>query len=367
MKTRLLLLLVIITGISSLGYIFSSKAVDRKIEVFRSDVPYTTEKFTRIGYTLKMWEWKKEGLRLDKIVVLDNDTKAELYSVTRPDFPPVFSDPLSSSKDIKFDKIDAYYISLQLPVPLENPVPKSVCNRLILTDTVNNKEVVAEGGVFSPRINEKPLVISSPVKGTNWIFMNQSTNFYHFFTLFFMNGKVGSGERYAADLVRTNDANEFLEGNPRVNTSYFCYGDTLFAVADGEVFFTLDGLPENTGDTLTVSFENLQQYAGNHLILKLDNGYYAVYGHCIPNSLMVKKGDKVKEGTPIALLGHSGNSTMPHLHFSVNDGPDFLMSESVPYVLKQFTIVRDYENKEFKGPLAKTNSMMEEMSIVNIP
>ncbi len=364
MKNKIILLFAFLVAVASTGI---NNYSDVKIEVFRNDVPFTTEKFTRIGYTLKTWEWKKDGLRLDKIVVLDNDSKEELYSVAKDEFPPIFSDPLGSSKDIQFDKIDSYYFSLQLPIPLEKSIPKSVCNRLIFNDTIAGREVIVEGGIFSPRINEKPLVISSPVKSSGWLFINQSTNMYHFFTLFFMNGKVGSGERYAADLVKVDDDNEFLKGNSRVNTSYFCYADTLYAIADGEVYFTLDGLPENTGDTLSVTFNNLQEYAGNHIILKLDNGYYAVYGHCIPNSLKVKKGDKVKEGMPIALLGHSGNSTMPHLHFSVNDGPDFLMSDAVPYVLKQNTKIREYENPDFKGPLVKTNSMMEEMSIVTIP
>jgi len=41
----------------------------------------------------------------------------------------------------------------------------------------------------------------------------------------------------------------------------------------------------------------------------------------------VKKGDAVRRGQAIGQLGHSGNSTSPHLHFQVTDGPDRLFAE----------------------------------------
>lgn len=366
MKKSLIFLLAVFVLLSSFAFQKNRVTSTLKIEVFMNDVPFVTEKYTRIGYTLKMWEWKKEGLTLEKVVVLDNDSKAELFKIEKNDLPPIYKDPLPSSKDISFDKIDAYYMSIQLPIPLENPLPSNVSHRFLMNDTVNNKELTVEGGVFSPRKAEKPLVISSPVKGDDYIFLNQSTLQYHFYTLFFMHGKVGYGERYASDIVQINENNEFSKGDVKINSSYFCYSKSLYAVGDGEVYYVLDGQPENNGDAQDVTFNSIEEYAGNHIILKLDNGFYAVYGHCIPGSILFKKGERVKEGMPIAQLGNSGNSTMPHLHFSVNDGPDFLMSASVPFVLKEYTKIREFENPDSKYSLLKINSMMEETSIVNI-
>lgn len=38
--------------------------------------------------------------------------------------------------------------------------------------------------------------------------------------------------------------------------------------------------------------------------------------------MRLKAGDAVKRGQPIAQLGQTGNSTEPHLHFQLTDGPD---------------------------------------------
>ena len=39
------------------------------------------------------------------------------------------------------------------------------------------------------------------------------------------------------------------------------------------------------------------------------------YGHC--KELLKKKGDKVKRGDVIALVGNTGRSTGPHVHYMV--------------------------------------------------
>jgi peptidase M23-like protein len=45
---------------------------------------------------------------------------------------------------------------------------------------------------------------------------------------------------------------------------------------------------------------------GNHIVLDIGNGAYAFYAHLIKASLLVKPGDKVTKGQPIAKLGNTG-------------------------------------------------------------
>jgi len=117
---------------------------------------------------------------------------------------------------------------------------------------------------LTPRFSEIPIVISSPVKGENWLFINQSTNEYHFYVTFFTEGKLYNAERFAFDNLQLNPQMEdYFIGDPAKNESYFNYGDTLYAVADGKVLTITDGRPENNGNMQNIKFNNLDEYAGN--------------------------------------------------------------------------------------------------------
>jgi len=55
------------------------------------------------------------------------------------------------------------------------------------------------------------------------------------------------------------------------------------------------------------------------VILDIGGGNFAFYAHLQPGSLRVKLGDKVRAGQVIGLVGNTGNSTEPHLHFHISN------------------------------------------------
>lgn len=69
-----------------------------------------------------------------------------------------------------------------------------------------------------------------------------------------------------------------------------------------------DGVVENT---------YFADKGGNQLVIRHDNGFRTGYAHL--SAFLVKKGEKVKAGDPIALTGNTGASTGPHLHLTVTD------------------------------------------------
>jgi murein DD-endopeptidase MepM/ murein hydrolase activator NlpD len=56
-------------------------------------------------------------------------------------------------------------------------------------------------------------------------------------------------------------------------------------------------------------------------------------------SICVQVGQRVRRGEVIGLLGNSGNSVGPHLHFHVGDGNALNGSEGQPYVFERFVFL----------------------------
>ena len=76
-------------------------------------------------------------------------------------------------------------------------------------------------------------------------------------------------------------------------------GTPIFAVADGEVIYAGSGLSGY----------------GNVVILRRADDVSTLYAH--NSELKVSRGQRVRQGDVVSLLGNSGRSTGPHLHFEI--------------------------------------------------
>jgi murein DD-endopeptidase MepM/ murein hydrolase activator NlpD len=152
-------------------------------------------------------------------------------------------------------------------------------------------------------------------------------------------GTSATAQRFAIDWVKLGDDNKTHSGDELKNESYHAEGVDALAVADGIVVAVKDSIPENVpGAQSRAVTINLETVGGNHVILDIGEGHYAFYAHLKPGSIRVKKGDRVKRGQVVGLVGNSGNSTEPHLHFHLSDSNSPLGSEGIPYAL-DFTVV----------------------------
>ncbi|HSE31381.1 MAG TPA: M23 family metallopeptidase [Pyrinomonadaceae bacterium] len=185
-----------------------------------------------------------------------------------------------------------------------------------------------------------PLVISPPLRGSEWLAGNGPANTSaHRRAMIPVGGRAHIAQRFAIDFLQLNPDGRSFAGDQKDNKSYRCYGAEALAVADGVVVATKDGIPENVpGPTSRAVPITLETVGGNHIILDLGDGRFAFYAHLQPGSLRVKIGDRVRRGQVLALVGNSGNSTEPHLHFHISDANSPLGSEGLPYAFSSFEV-----------------------------
>ena len=155
-------------------------------------------------------------------------------------------------------------------------------------------------------------------------------------------------EEFALDIARIGEGSKSFRGDGARRADYYAYGEPVLAAADGVVRSVETGATE-TDDVLKKPGETAEAYgermnalqaqllaqgtkgiAGNYVVLEHAGNEFSLYAHLQPGSVQVKAGDTVKRGQVIARLGTSGNSTEPHLHFQVTDGPEPLLSAGIP-------------------------------------
>ena len=175
-----------------------------------------------------------------------------------------------------------------------------------------------------------------------------------------VNGRVWLAQRYAVDWEQLDAQSRVYAGPSERLESYTIFGKPVLAVADAVVVAVTDGLPEQTPGKYPTHI-SLDDADGNSVILDLGEQRYAMYAHMQPGSIRVHTGESVKLGQVIGLVGNTGNSLAPHLHFQVMDRPSSLASNGLPYEIRDFQIVgrtpgtEAFDEAEQKGtPLAVT-------------
>jgi murein DD-endopeptidase len=191
-------------------------------------------------------------------------------------------------------------------------------------------------------VDKKPVaVIGAPLTGDEWVAANGPSNTSgHRRALIPVNGRAYISQRYAIDWVELYPDGKTYQGDPADNKNYRAYGHEIHAVADGIVTETKDGLPQNTPGAKSLAIPiTLETIGGNHVITDMGNGLYAFYAHMQPGTLRVKVGDKVHRGQVLGLLGNTGNSSEPHLHFDICNASSMLACEGFPYAFASFEVI----------------------------
>jgi murein DD-endopeptidase len=213
-------------------------------------------------------------------------------------------------------------------------------------------------------VDKKPVVvIGAPLTGDEWVAANGPSNTSgHRRALIPVNGRAYISQRYAIDWVELYPDGKTYQGDPADNKNYRAYGHEIHAVADGVVTEMKEGLPQNTPGAKSLAIPiTLETIGGNHVITDMGNGLYAFYAHMQPGTLRVKVGDKVHRGQVLGLLGNTGNSSEPHLHFDICNASSMLACEGFPYAFASFEVVG--KGEQWKSSDSHEAAVKHEMEI----
>jgi murein DD-endopeptidase MepM/ murein hydrolase activator NlpD len=174
-------------------------------------------------------------------------------------------------------------------------------------------------------------------------------------------GTDALGLRYAYDLLRLDRRGRYhpasaarllLRGVP--TQECYGWGEPVHAPFDAVVVSAGDGAVEPdrvhplvgavhrvlAAATFRPTREGARRVMGNHVVLE-SGGRCAAFAHLAPGSIVVSAGDRARRGQVVGRVGHTGNSTSPHLHFQLMDAPDPLTARGVPCAFRRYEVLRD--------------------------
>jgi len=242
------------------------------------------------------------------------------------------------------------FVRVNLSFQTLDEVPKSIGHVLTVSSEkpwgLSKSTTIIERVALADIPRETGPVIGPPLKGDRWIACAVAGEDYHRTTIMPLNGKWVGAQRWAVDWMQLDENNLMFKGDRLKLQSYPHYGQEIIAVADGIVLETRNDQPDQVPGKLPEGLQ-FDVVCGNFVLQDIGDGYSAFYAHMIPGSVRVKAGDKVKRGQVLGLIGNSGNTSAPHLHFHIVKGKTCLSSPGVPYVIDSFhvkgqTISTDY-------------------------
>jgi hypothetical protein len=139
----------------------------------------------------------------------------------------------------------------------------------------------------------------------------------------------GTGQRYAYDIAIVIDGSSF-SGDSSKNENHYCFGKRLNASGDGKIIALKNNIDDNYVSGSVNSDINDSNLAGNYIIIDHFNGEYSMLAHFKKGTIIVSVGDMVTKGQEVGKAGNSGNSTGPHLHYHLQNTPEYLDGIGLP-------------------------------------
>lgn len=201
---------------------------------------------------------------------------------------------------------------------------------------------------------DNPVVVEFPLRGEGWLAVTTPA------ARIPSHGTDLLGQRYAYDFLKVDGrrgARFHRAGMLRTNlvgvAAQDCYawGATVHAPVDGEVVRAVDGVAERAWihpvreiarslwNAWTFTSDRLDAVLGNHVVVRFGE-VYAAFVHLAPGTVAVTAGQQVRTGDLLGRVGHTGNSTSPHLHFQLMDSLEVMTARGIPCAFRGYEVQR---------------------------
>lgn len=222
------------------------------------------------------------------------------------------------------------------------------------------------------------LIVDFPVRGV-WITPNSPGSRVP------SHGTTSFGEAYAIDFVmlhgdarskkpyRSSFLRYLLKGVPL--SDFYGWGQMVYSPVGGEVIAVVNDVEERSNVNPFSDLQNMRTatkayindnskpeiVAGNYVLIKLNGKQYALLAHLVKGSIQVIPGQTVERNQPVGRLGHSGNSTMPHLHMQFMDNSDFSVAQGIPFVFREYELAETSEWKTIHNSIPTTKDIVRKL------
>ncbi len=161
-------------------------------------------------------------------------------------------------------------------------------------------------------------------------------------------GVLGGGHRnrsgqFALDALGL-DANHAPVRRPGTDRpqDYSGWGRPIIAPGAGIVVGARNDRPDQPKDGVSDPAFHAPEYpdggdVGNHVVIDHGNEEFSLLAHLREGSVLVAIGDRLTQGQPVGELGNSGDTSGPHLHDQLQDGPRGEYADGLPVTFANVT------------------------------
>jgi len=152
-------------------------------------------------------------------------------------------------------------------------------------------------------------------------------------------GHANRSGQFAVDAIGLSETYAPQKNDDEKNEAACGWGREIIAPAAGVVVRLRKDRPDQPVPGTTNPEFLLPEFKGggdpgNHVVIDHGSGEFSLICHMQADSVRVEPGQKLEQGEVLGLLGNSGDTNFPHVHYQLMDGADWQRCDALPFRFK---------------------------------